>query len=82
MIENYPLGNGKEIDIVVEKENEKIAIEIETGKSDIIANIEKCAGFSQILCLVTKPLLKLKVEEEVKEYKNLTIHLVKDFLKF
>ncbi len=61
-------------------ENEKIAIEIETGKSDILANIEKCTGFSQVLCLVTEPQLKMKTEQQIKQYKNITVCFVKDFL--
>ncbi len=86
MEENYPLGKGKEIDIVVEKENEKIAIEIETGKSDILANIEKCIGFSQILCLVLTPTLQAKVQQQVKEClktniaENIQVFYIKDFL--
>ena len=85
--ENYPLGNGKEVDIVVEKENEKIAIEIETGKSDIMANLEKCQGFDTILCLVLSPALQAKVQNGLKEYlktniaENIQVFYVKDFLK-
>ncbi|MEK6921460.1 MAG: DUF87 domain-containing protein [Nanoarchaeota archaeon] len=79
--ENYPLGNGKEIDIVVEKDTEKIAIEIETGKSDILANMEKCHGFDRIFCLVTEPQLKNKIEQQIKQYKNISVYFVKDFLK-
>ena len=79
--ENYALGNGKEIDIVVEKEAERIAIEIETGKSDILSNIEKCQGFDRIFCLVTETQLKAKIEEKVKQRKNVTVCFVKEFLK-
>ncbi len=61
--ENYPIGNGKEIDIVVGKENQKIAIEIETGKSDILGNLKKCLSldFNAIICLLLAPQLKEKV---------------------
>jgi hypothetical protein len=76
--ENYRIGNGKEIDIVVEKDNEIIAIEIETGKSDILANIEKCQGFKKVLCLVTQPELKGRLQEKVK---TATVAFIKEFLK-
>ncbi len=79
--ENYSIGNGKEVDIVIEKENEKIGIEIETGKSDILANMEKCTDFNQILCLVTEPQLKVKIEEKIKQHQNVTVYFVKDFLR-
>ncbi len=85
--ENYSLGNGKEIDIVVEKDAKKIAIEIETGKSDIMANIEKCQGFDKVLCLVLTSTLQAKVQNCLKEYlksniaENIQVFYIKDFLK-
>lgn len=79
--ENYSIGNGKEIDIVIETKNEKIAIEIETGKSDFIANIQKCveAKFDKIICVTTKPDIKLKIQERIKNSK-VDIEYVKEFL--
>jgi hypothetical protein len=40
--EEFPIGQGKTIDLVAEKPGERIAVEIETGKSNPSANIEKC----------------------------------------
>ncbi len=79
--ENYLLGKGKEIDIVVEKDNEKIAIEIETGKSDAYANIQKCldANVDKILCLTTKPELKIKIREKIQN-NNVAVASVKELL--
>jgi hypothetical protein len=37
----YQIGNGKAVDAVAEKDGKKIAIEIETGKSDYIYNVKK-----------------------------------------
>ncbi len=82
--ENYPLGNGKEVDIVVEKNNEKIAIEIETGKSDILENIEKCREkeFMQIICLTITHKLMEKVKDVLKAIstENIQVFYIKDFL--
>lgn len=49
-------GDGH-VDLVAEKTSERLAIEIETGKSDIKANLEKLrgAGFDRILLVATSP---------------------------
>lgn len=51
VIVEYPLENGGFVDVVAEKGNEKIAIEVETGKSDVKRNIEKCnnSSFSNVI---------------------------------
>jgi hypothetical protein len=36
----YPLGNGQRVDLCAQRGNEQIFLEVETGKSDIIANIK------------------------------------------
>lgn len=49
-------GNGT-VDVVAERPGERIAIEIETGKSDISANLAKLsnAGFDRVILLATSP---------------------------
>lgn len=37
-----PIGEGKAIDLVVKKDGKEMAIEIETGKSDVDGNVRKC----------------------------------------
>jgi len=50
-----PIGEGKTVDIVAAKDGQRLAIEIETGKSNVMDNIRKlCSGnFSKIwvVCL-------------------------------
>jgi len=50
-----PIGEGKTVDIVAYKGEEKIAVEIETGKSDVFENVRKLSSssFSEIwaVCL-------------------------------
>lgn len=43
--------------MVAEKPGEKIAIEVETGKSDVKANLQKLkdSGFDRIILLATSP---------------------------
>lgn len=50
-----PIGEGRAIDLVATKGHEKIAIEVETGKSDVQGNIRKCkeAGFEKVLSILT-----------------------------
>jgi hypothetical protein len=38
----YPIGKGKTIDVLAVKYGQKLAFEIETGKSDVLSNVEKC----------------------------------------
>lgn len=49
-------GDGK-IDLLAERPGERVAIEIETGKSDIKANVQKLtgAGFDRLLFIATSP---------------------------
>jgi DNA-binding MarR family transcriptional regulator len=48
--EEVQIGEGKAVDLVATKGDERIAIEIETGKSDPEANVRKCreAGFEMV----------------------------------
>ena len=49
--EEYPVGGGKTIDLVAERDGKRIAFEVETGKSDAAANVRKCleAGMERII---------------------------------
>lgn len=61
--EEYPIGNGETIDLAIIGKNNKIAIEIETGKSDAIHNIRKCldAGF-EVVSLATNDQILGKIK--------------------
>ena len=50
------IGQGKAVDLVATKGNERMAIEIETGKSNVEGNMRKCkeAGFEQVVVVYTK----------------------------
>jgi len=62
--QEYPIGEGKTIDLVARKSGKTIAIEIETGKSDAVANIQKCidAGFEVVFSVVTSAQMKNVIE--------------------
>jgi hypothetical protein len=50
-----PLGGGKTVDLLAMRNGRRIAIEIETGKSDVAANVGKCleAGMNPIFVVAT-----------------------------
>lgn len=51
--EEHHLGNGKRVDLLAQHKDRKILIEIETGKSDVHANIAKCAGHGELVVFFT-----------------------------
>ena len=55
-------------DIVVKKNDKKIAIEIETGKSNTIWNIKRNMnlGFKNIIIVATSKKIEWKIKERVK----------------
>jgi len=56
VIEEKPIGGGKSVDLVAENDKEKIAIEIETGKSDAFHNLAKDLekGFDKVIVVNLK----------------------------
>ena len=63
----YPIGKGKAIDLVAKNSKERIAIEVETGKSDVVANIEKClkAGFKKVIVVALAKSVRNLIERSV-----------------
>lgn len=58
------IDGGKSVDVVATKNKTKIAIEVETGRSDILSNITKCldANFDRIIVVA----INEKIESKVK----------------
>lgn len=58
------IGTGKFVDVVATKNDVKIAIEVETGRSDILANIKKCldANFDKIIVVAINENIESKVK--------------------
>jgi hypothetical protein len=65
-------------DIIVKNGNKKIAIEIETGKSDFIKNIKSAleAGFDEIICVATDKFVQEKIKQNLEKI-NITDNRVK-----
>ena len=86
----YPIGEGKTVDIVLEKGSRKIAFEIETGSSDAVGNIKKClgvgAGFEKVFSVATSFLALKKISAELRrsglvDDKRVKVGMVKNFLR-
>ncbi|MGD2084553.1 MAG: hypothetical protein PVH61_00065 [Candidatus Aminicenantes bacterium] len=67
----YRIGKGQSVDAVAEKDGERIAIEIETGKSDYIYNVKKDLEnddvFDEILVVALDRKSRERIEMELKE---------------
>jgi len=63
----YKIGDGKSVDLVAEKDGKRIAIEIETGKSDSIYNIRKDleAGFENIVIIALDEKTKKMIAQNI-----------------
>lgn len=61
--EEAPAGDGKTIDLLAIKKDKKIAFEIETGKSDAVANVRKClkTGMDRVIIIATSALARNKL---------------------
>jgi len=75
----YKIGDGKSVDLVAEKDGKKIAIEIETGKSDSVYNIKKDleAGFDETLIIALSPDVEKKIKDEIVDLKLLRKERIK-----
>jgi DNA-binding MarR family transcriptional regulator len=63
------IGEGKSVDVVAEKDGIRIAIEIETGKSDYVYNVKKDLefGFEEIQVAALDKNTKEKIIRDLKE---------------
>jgi len=48
-------GDGHYVDVIAERDGERLAIEVETGKSDVVGNVRHCleTGFDRIVVVAT-----------------------------
>lgn len=64
----HPLPLGGAVDVSATKPNERVAIEVETGKSDAVGNIQKAlnAGFDKVISLATNSATAEATEQALK----------------
>lgn len=65
--EEYSIGAGKTIDVFASRDRTQIALEVETGKSDAVANVRKCldAGLRRTVIVTTSPEADKKVRDDL-----------------
>ena len=68
VLEEYPIGGGKTIDLVAVNEKKRVAIEIETGKSDAVSNVKKAldAGFDRVICIPVDKKISQRISRVIK----------------
>ena len=64
--EECPIGEGKAVDLVTRKGKRRLAIEVETGKSDAGSNVRKClaAGFKTVVVFAVDKKVKRSLAKE------------------
>jgi hypothetical protein len=73
--EEFPVGGGKTIDLVATRSGKRVAFEIETGKSDIVANAQKCldAGIGEVFVVTTSANLRDSLARMLDPSPNTTV---------
>ena len=68
-------AGGETIDLVASRNGRKIAFEIETGKSDAAANVQKCrdAGFERIVLVATSSRVRDALLAELTSRSNVRV---------
>jgi hypothetical protein len=86
--EGFTFVEKDDIDLVVETIEKKLALQVETGKSDIQANLTKLGRYAADFKYVvtTNPETEIRIKEMLKDLlipdkENIHIRFVKDFLK-
>jgi hypothetical protein len=65
--EEFPIGEGRAVDLHATRGDEQRFIEIETGRSDINANITKCTGLhGSVIFVFTDPRVRDKHEATIR----------------
>jgi len=73
--EEAPIGGGKTVDNMAERDGNRIAFEIETGKSDALANVEKlrAAGFQKIMVVAASTQAKEQIGRQLGEGRDVQV---------
>ena len=73
--EEFPVGGGKTIDLVATRDGNRLAFEIETGKSDAAANVRKCleVGLDRVIVLTTSAHSQDALAGKLASYPNTSV---------
>ena len=75
---------GHHVDVVARNALESIAMELETGKSDVVANVDKClsSGFDKVYSVALPSFSIDKLEAKLEQFKNNPKFEVKSIKEF
>ena len=81
VVMEYPLGKGKSVDLVAKRDEESLAIEVETGKSEVIYNVKKDleAGFDRIIVVALDKRLKDRLSQKVLGLEGVRVFGLEEF---
>jgi hypothetical protein len=81
--EEATIGEGRTIDILAVKDGQRIAFEIETGKSDVTANVNKCLnmGIDRIIVVTTSSAAYKKILASVAPYPQVRVIKAQEVLE-
>jgi hypothetical protein len=73
--EECPIGGGKTVDILASKEGRRIAFEIETGKSDALANVQKSASaaIDRVVVVATSEMVRDILDSQLRDYRHVEV---------
>jgi hypothetical protein len=78
-----PIGEGKTVDIVASRDGKRIAYEVETGASDVQANIRKCqeTGFDEIVVAFTSAQARDRLPGNLTDSNSVRLVTVSELLQ-
>ena len=84
VVEEFPVGGGKAIDLVATRGGNRIAFEIETGSSEALGNVTKClgAGMEEVIVVVTSPRERESLAKRLKAYPLTTVMTASEATKW
>ena len=73
--EEAPIGGGKTVDLLAVRDGKRIAFEIETGRSDALANVNKlrAAGFQKIMVAAASTRVKEQLVRQLGEIRDVKV---------
>jgi len=74
----HPIRGNGAIDILAQRPGERVAVEVETGKSDIRANLSKVAdaGFDRVVLVATSPAAVGSCQKAVNDLNRRDVELL------
>jgi len=83
VLSEVPVGRGKTIDLLATKNHKQTAFEIETGKSDAVANVKKCldAGLEKVIVIATSVPVRDKLAGILTGYGTVELLTAQELLK-